>query len=72
MTLLLQQSVFISCEEAGTMPAWASNMLALPFRKNVFDTFRTHVSHSQGSATILVALAGILPASHLATHHYRG
>ena len=72
MTLHLQQSVFISCGEAGTMPAWASNMLALPFRKNVFDTFRTRVRHAQGSATILVALAGMLPASHLATHDHRG
>jgi hypothetical protein len=65
MTLHLQQSVFIAGGEAGTMPASASNMLALSFRKSVFDASRTRVRHAQGSTTILVALAGMLPASHL-------
>jgi hypothetical protein len=43
------------------MPAWATNMVALPFVSSFHNEL---FAHRMGSASILLALAGMLPASH--------
>lgn len=51
-------------KQAGSMPASASNMLAVPFSA-ASQSFLNTCRLCKGSATILVGLAGMMPASAL-------
>ena len=52
-------------KQAGSMPTSASNMLALPFCSATSQSFLNACRLCTGEATILVGLAGMLPASAL-------
>jgi hypothetical protein len=68
MTLHLQQSYTSRAGKPAPCRLGRATCSRSTFGKKVFDSFRTRVCYAQGSATILVALAGMVPASHLAIH----
>ena len=62
MTRQLQESVFISRGKPASCRLGQAKCSRSPFAKGVFIIFGIRICYSQGSATILVAPAGMLPA----------